>query len=112
MATSEIDILMQQKLKNGDKRIMYPITKLNDVINEEDAPIGYADLSGKPTINGIAVEGNKSTKDLNISYNDLNNNPTNLSEFTNDILVQSDSEESALASSTGDTKKMYYWVEE
>ena len=31
MAT-EVDILMQQKLKNGDTKIMYPVTKMENVI--------------------------------------------------------------------------------
>ncbi len=51
---------------------------------------------------------NKATDD----YTKLNNRPTKLSEFNNDIFVQSDSEESALASSAEDPTKLYYWVEE
>ena len=39
MTVKEIDILMQQKLKNGDTNIMYPVTKVENVLDEENNPI-------------------------------------------------------------------------
>lgn len=35
----------------------------------------YDELKDKPSINGIELDGNLSTKDLNINYNDLQNKP-------------------------------------
>lgn len=32
MATTEVDVLMQQKIINGDKIILYPVTKIENVI--------------------------------------------------------------------------------
>lgn len=36
----------------------------------------YNDLSNKPQINSVTLSGNKTTSDLNISYNDLDDKPT------------------------------------
>ena len=36
----------------------------------------YAALQNKPSINNVTLEGNKTTEDLNISYDDLQNKPT------------------------------------
>lgn len=36
----------------------------------------YSALNNKPQINGVTLQGNKTTEDLNISYNDLKNRPT------------------------------------
>ena len=36
----------------------------------------YSDLSNKPSINGVTLSGNKTTGDLEISYNDLDDKPT------------------------------------
>ena len=36
----------------------------------------YADLYNKPQINGVALNGNKTTADLHISYDDLEDQPT------------------------------------
>lgn len=50
----------------------------------------YTDLENKPQINGVTLSGNKSTSDLEISYDDLEDKPTiptvptNVSAFTND----------------------------
>ena len=35
----------------------------------------YNDLSNKPSINSVTLSGNKTTSDLNISYNDLDDKP-------------------------------------
>ena len=42
----------------------------------EDLNISYDDLQNKPSINNVTLEGNKTTEDLNISYDDLQNKPT------------------------------------
>ena len=53
----------------------------------------YADLSNKPKINNVELNGNKTTSDLGLfsgNYNDLTNKPTipivptNVSAFNND----------------------------
>ena len=36
----------------------------------------YADLTNKPSINSVTLSGNKTTSDLNISYDDLDDKPT------------------------------------
>ncbi len=36
----------------------------------------YSALNNKPQINGVTLQGNKTTGDLNISYNDLQNKPS------------------------------------
>ena len=43
MATKELDILMQQKQENGDTNIMYPVTKIENVLNEEGNPVKIYD---------------------------------------------------------------------
>ena len=40
------------------------------------AAVTYASLPDKPSINGVALVGNKTTSDLNINYNDLKNLPS------------------------------------
>lgn len=49
--------------------------------------ISYADLSNKPSINGVTLSGNKTTSDFGFSYEDLTNKPdipSNTSDLTND----------------------------
>jgi len=65
------------------------ITIVDNVISASGVS-SYNDLTNKPTINSVALSGNKTTADLGISYNDLTNKPTiptvptNISAFTND----------------------------
>lgn len=35
MATKELDVLMQKKESNGDTNILYPITKIKNIIDED-----------------------------------------------------------------------------
>ena len=102
----DVENLQKTKAEKEELPTQEEKTKWNKATND------YTDLNNKPSINGVELSGDKKTKDLKLSYNDINDTPKNLSDFANDILIQSDSEESAIASSTGDTKKMYYWVEE
>ena len=39
MTTTEIDILMQKKEKNGDTKIMYPVTKSSNVIGDDEKTV-------------------------------------------------------------------------
>ena len=60
---------------------------MNDLENRIQAAIGgggggggfsgdYDDLYNRPSINGVTLTGNKTTADLHISYNDLEDTPT------------------------------------
>ena len=62
-------------------------SSMNDLENRIQAAIGgggggggfsgdYDDLYNRPSINGVTLTGNKTTADLNISYNDLDDTPT------------------------------------
>lgn len=42
MATQELDILIQEILKDGSKRIMYPFTRAENVVDENLDPIKIA----------------------------------------------------------------------
>lgn len=42
----------------------------------------YSQLSNKPSINGVELDGNKTTAQLSISYNDLTNKPTITPEYS------------------------------
>ena len=79
---SEIDQLRlskQDKLTAGDGINIDE----NNVISAKGGGSGgttdYTELSNKPKINGVELDGNKTTKDLGIEI------PTKLSEFSNDV---------------------------
>lgn len=114
---------------NADTAINANTAKNADTVNnhtvEKDVPsnaiftdtTNYEELSNLPTINSIELKGNKTTKDFNISYNDLNNKPqiptvpTKLSEFTDDLFVQVASEQEAITQSKANPNKYYFTVE-
>lgn len=63
------------------------IRKGNTIISGNSSKSNYNELTNKPSINNTVLSGNKTTSDLNISYDDLNNKPTiptKTSQLTND----------------------------
>lgn len=54
----------------------YSWTQLNVQPSSGGGTSDYSQLSNKPSINNVTLSGNKTTADLGISYNDLQNKPS------------------------------------
>lgn len=81
------DYLTEEDRLIAGENITIEDNVISAIVEIPDKPVYYDDLYNKPQINSVELNGNKTTKDLNISYNDLANLPlvpTKTSELTND----------------------------
>lgn len=91
-ALEDLDLGKQAKLISGSniKTINGQSVLGSGDIEITTGAVAYSDLTGKPKINNVELNGNKTTSDLGLfsgSYNDLTNKPTiptKISDLTND----------------------------
>ena len=125
---------MTTKKYLDDNGVLYLWGKIKEIVAAAKGTTDYTLLENKPSINGITLQGNKTTADLNIDIptkvSQLTNDsgyltstevdtkitakvPTNVSQLTNDSKYQSDTQVAALiAAAVADITQFDYQIVE